>query len=83
MGIPTAIYVLQSLMMGLVLSGYGLALGAEITPVQSTALAVGLFALQIGISHLTLRAFGQGPLERIWRRASTRALSPIKQPLQT
>ncbi len=67
-------YVLQSLVMGAVLSGWGLALGDTLAYAQLTALACAIFAAQLVISRWWLMHFRQGPLEALWRAWTYRGL---------
>jgi uncharacterized protein len=63
-------YVLQSLLMAVLLSGWGLGLGATATRAQLAGLALLIFAGQVPLSRWILARFDQGPLEAIWRRCT-------------
>jgi uncharacterized protein len=61
-------YLLQSLAMGALLSGWGLGWGASASRAQLAALALGIFAAQVAASRWWLSRFRQGPVEALWRR---------------
>jgi uncharacterized protein len=65
---PLTNYLLQSVAMGALLSGWGLALAPRLGYAQIAALALAIFAAQLALSRWWLRRFGQGPLERAWRK---------------
>jgi uncharacterized protein len=67
-------YVLQSVVMGAVLSGWGLALGDSLAYAQLSALACVTFAAQLVVSRWWLTVFRQGPLEALWRAWTYRGL---------
>ena len=67
---PLTNYVVQSLAMGLLLSGWGLALGASASRVELALLALLIAGVQIAASRAWVGRFGQGPLEALWRRAT-------------
>lgn len=60
-------YLLQSVAMGGVLSGWGLGLGGDLSYWQLSALAVSIFMLQSLASRWWLARHAQGPLEAVWR----------------
>lgn len=64
---PLTNYLLQSVAMGVLLSGWGLALGINASYAEVSALALGVFALQVVFSHWWLARHAQGPLEAAWR----------------
>ncbi len=64
---PLTNYLLQSVAMGALLSGWGLALGINASYAQVSALAVGVFVLQLVVSRWWLARHAQGPLEVVWR----------------
>lgn len=64
---PLTNYLLQSMAMGLLLSGWGLALGANAGYAQLSILALVVFALQVVGSRWWLARHAQGPLEALWR----------------
>jgi uncharacterized protein len=61
-------YVVQVAMLDLLFSPY--ALGARLTPLQSLAMGIALFAIDVAISRWWLRRFRFGPLEWLWRWAT-------------
>jgi uncharacterized protein len=65
---PLTNYLLQSVAMGALLSGWGFALAPRLDYAQTALLAVVIFILQIELSRWWLRRWKQGPLERAWRR---------------
>lgn len=67
---PLSNYLLQSLLMGLVLSGWGLGLGASMSVSALSLLALVIVAAQIIVSRLWIGRFGQGPVEALWKRAT-------------
>jgi len=64
---PLTNYLLQSVAMGALLSGWGLALGINASYAELTALALGVFVLQLVGSRWWLARHAQGPLEAVWR----------------
>ncbi len=74
---PLTNYLLQSLAMSLLFYGYGLGLYGQVNPIWFPPMAVGFVTLQVVVSRWWLRRFGQGPLERWWRRFTYgKAVSP-------
>ncbi len=67
---PLTNYVAQSFVMGLLLSGWGLGLGAALSRAELALLALAIVAVQIVASRAWIARFGQGPLEAMWRRAT-------------
>jgi uncharacterized protein len=67
---PLTNYIVQSVAMGLLLSGWGLGLGASLGRAELSLLAVAIVAVQIAASRAWIVRFGQGPLEALWRRAT-------------
>jgi uncharacterized protein len=65
---PLTNYLLQSIFMGILLSGWGLALARHLGYAETAALGLAIFAAQLALSRWWLRHFGQGPLERAWRK---------------
>jgi uncharacterized protein len=53
--------------MGALLSGWGLGLGINASYAELTALALGVFVLQLVVSRWWLARHAQGPLEAVWR----------------
>lgn len=63
-------YIGQSLAMNVLLSAWGLGLGARAGRAELAALAAAIFGAQILLSRWTLARYRQGPLEAMWRRAT-------------
>jgi uncharacterized protein len=61
-------YLTQSLVLMLLLQGFGLGLGAVLTHAQLMLLCVSLMLAQLAFSHWWLAAHAQGPFEALWRR---------------
>ena len=70
---PLTNYLLQSVAMGVLLSGWGLGWGERLGVAQLSALALLIVLAQIAASRLWMRHVGQGPVEALWRRATYRA----------
>ena len=64
---PLTNYLLQSVAMGVLLSGWVLALGIYASYAEVSALALVVFALQVVFSRWWLARHAQGPLEAAWR----------------
>jgi uncharacterized protein len=60
-------YFLQSVAMGALLSGWGLALGPRLDYWQTALLGLGIFIVQMGLSRAWLAHMRQGPLEALGR----------------
>lgn len=73
---PLTNYLLQSIAMGALLSGWGLALGPRLSYWQTAAVAVLIVVLQVLLSSLWLgpMRMRQGPLEALWRAWTYRGL---------
>ncbi len=67
---PLSNYLLQSLLMGMLLSGWGLGLGASLGHAQLAALALTIVLLQVAASRVWIERFGAGPVESLWRRVT-------------
>jgi uncharacterized protein len=65
---PLTNYLLQSVAMGALLSGWGLALAPRLAYAETALLAVAIFVVQVELSRWWLRRWKQGPLEQVWRR---------------
>ncbi|HET9023743.1 MAG TPA: DUF418 domain-containing protein, partial [Burkholderiaceae bacterium] len=65
---PLTNYLAQSIAMGALLSGWGLALAPRVGYAESAALGGAIFAGQLVLSRWWLQRFEQGPLERLWRK---------------
>lgn len=64
-------YLLQSVVCALVFYGYGLGLIGHLSPLLVELLALGLFAIQIRLSHWWLSRRAYGPVEWLLRWATT------------
>jgi len=72
---PLTNYLIQSVAMCLLLSGWGLGLGAELSRAQLALLGLALIAVQLAASRAWIARFGQGPIEAAWRAWTYRAPS--------
>jgi uncharacterized protein len=70
---PLTNYLLQSVAMGALLSGWGLGLGAELARAQLALLGLALVAVQLVASRAWIAKYGQGPVEAAWRAWTYRA----------
>lgn len=61
-------YLAQSVLGVAIFYGLGLGLINRVNPVQFTAIGAAIFTFQVGLSHLWLAHFQQGPIEYLWRR---------------
>jgi uncharacterized protein len=79
---PLTNYLLQSIAMGALLSGWGLALGPHLSYWQTAVLAMLIVVGQILLSRLWLgpMKMRQGPLEALWRAWTYRGLSTQRTP---
>ena len=71
-------YLLQSLIMLLLMCGFGLGLADHIGLAGSVPLKVALFVAEIAISGWWLRRFRFGPAEWLWRAATYGSLPPLR-----
>jgi uncharacterized protein len=69
---PLTNYVAQSAAMGLLLSGWGLGLGAVLGRAELALLALAIAVAQIVASRAWIGRFGSGPLEALWHLATYR-----------
>ncbi|OYT90187.1 MAG: hypothetical protein CFE43_19420 [Burkholderiales bacterium PBB3] len=67
---PLSNYLLQSLVMGALLSGWGLGWGATLARAELALLGLAIVLVQIVLSRLWMARFGTGPMETLWRRAT-------------
>jgi len=70
-------YLGQSLMAGLIFYGYGLGLFGRVSYPQASLIALGMMAVQLGVSVLWLRSFRFGPIEWLWRSGTYLKLQPL------
>jgi uncharacterized protein len=68
-------YLGQSVAMVLIFSGVGFGLVGQVSPLQTVGFAVGIFVLQVILSHIWLNSFRYGPVEGVLR-AVTNATAP-------
>jgi len=67
---PLTNYIAQSAAMGLLLSGWGLGLGASLSRADLALTALAIVVVQLVVSRSWIGRFGEGPLEALWRRAT-------------
>jgi uncharacterized protein len=60
-------YLTQSLVLAFLSYGWGMGLALKLNGFQVLGICLGLFAVQVIVSNIWLRAFKYGPLEWIWR----------------
>lgn len=77
-------YLLQSVMFAPLLSAWGLGLGGRIGTAQAALLAVGVWAVTVGIALAMHRAGRRGPFEVLLRRLTygRRAAAPLALPVR-
>jgi uncharacterized protein len=69
---PLTNYLAQSVLMGFLLSGWGLGLGAEMNRSELALLALVIVAVQWTVSRWWIGRFRTGPMEAWWARATYR-----------
>jgi uncharacterized protein len=69
---PLTNYLLQSVAMGVLLSGWGFGWGASMDTAELALLAMVIVAVQIVASRAWLRIFRQGPVEAMWKHVTYR-----------
>jgi uncharacterized protein len=74
---PLTNYLMQSIAMGALLSGWGLALAPRLGYTQLSLLAAAIFCAQLLASRWWLQRWSQGPLERLWRRWTYHRMAPV------
>ena len=67
---PLTNYLMQSVLMGALLSGWGLGLGATWRHAELAVLAFVIVVIQVAASRWWIAHFGTGPMEALWRKAS-------------
>lgn len=77
---PLTNYVVQSVIMGLLLSGCGLGVGAALGRAELALLALLIVAVQVVASRAWIARFGQGPLEALWRQATYGKAAAARRP---
>jgi uncharacterized protein len=68
-------YLLQSAIMGVLLSGWGLGWGETLGTAELALLAIAIVAAQLVASRWWIARVGQGPVEALWRRITYRPQS--------
>ncbi|WP_245447386.1 DUF418 domain-containing protein [Methylobacterium sp. 17Sr1-1] len=72
-------YIVQSLVLGFVFYGYGLALFSKLGLTAGFGIVLALYAAQVVASRLWLAQFRYGPLEWLWRVIMYGRWLPIRQ----
>jgi uncharacterized protein len=72
---PLTSYLAQSVVLGFLLSGWGLGLGAALNRGELAVLALAIVAGQLPLSRWWIARFGRGPMEAWWARSTYRAAS--------
>ncbi|MCF7750982.1 DUF418 domain-containing protein [Bacillus subtilis subsp. subtilis] len=72
-------YIAQSLVCTWVFYGYGLGAFEQLPRAAQVPFAIGLFALQVVVSHAWLRHFRFGPLEWLWRAMTYLQWPPLRR----
>lgn len=67
---PLTNYLLQSVLMGVLLSGWGLGWGKDLGVAALSLLAFGIVLVQVVASRIWMARFGTGPVEALWKRAT-------------
>jgi len=73
-------YLLQSVVSVWLYNGWGLGLIGKAPPSTSIFLALGIFAVQIVLSHLWMARFRFGPAEWLWRSLTYGKAQPMRLP---
>jgi len=64
---PLTNYLMQSVLMGVLLAGWGLGLGEALGRGQLALLALAIVVVQVAASRVWIARFGSGPVEALWR----------------
>jgi uncharacterized protein len=72
-------YLLQSLVCTLLFYGYGLGMFEQMPRAWQVPFALGLFVLQVAISHAWLARLRFGPMEWLWRTITYGARQPMRR----
>jgi uncharacterized protein len=75
-------YLLQSAVCIWIFYGFGLGYFGRVRPPAGLVLAAGIYAGQVGLSALWLRAFRYGPAEWLWRSLTYGASQPMRRERQ-
>ena len=77
---PLTNYLLQSIAMGVLLTGWGFGLGTRLSSAQLSGTAAAIFVVQVIASRAWLAVHAQGPLEALWRWWTYRGAAPRVDP---
>lgn len=72
-------YLLQSLVCTTIFYGYGLGYFEQLSRAWQVPFVLGLFLLQVWLSHAWLSRFRMGPMEWLWRTATYLRLPPMRR----
>ncbi len=72
-------YIMQSVLCTLIFYGHGLGYFGNVERTGQIAIVFAIFALQLILSPIWLRAFRFGPLEWLWRSLTYWRLQPMRQ----
>jgi uncharacterized protein len=72
-------YLSQTVIALLLFYGYGLGLIGTLGPKALLSIPLGIFVLQIGVSHLWLSRFRFGPAEWVWRSLTYGKAQPMRR----
>ena len=79
---PLTNYLLQSIAMGVLLTGWGFGLGTRLSYAQLSVTAAAIFVVQVIASRAWLAVHAQGPLEALWRWWTYRGATPRAEPMR-
>ena len=79
---PLTNYLLQSVAMGVLLTGWGLGLGTRLSYAQLSVTAAAIFVVQVIASRAWLAVHAQGPLEALWRWWTYRGAALRVEPMR-
>lgn len=65
-------YLTQSIVCTFIFYSYGLGLYGSLAPIWTFLLVIGIYILQIILSHIWLKRFTFGPVEWVWRKLTYR-----------
>ncbi|MFP2896116.1 DUF418 domain-containing protein [Corallococcus sp. 4LFB] len=71
-------YLMQTVLSLCLYNGWGLGLIGRVPPSHCVGIALGLFAVQVLLSHVWLRHFRFGPAEWLWRSLTYGRLQPLR-----
>jgi uncharacterized protein len=66
-------YLGQSVATLLIFTGVGFGLAGQVSPLETVGFAVGIFVLQVLLSHVWLSSFRYGPVEGVLRAVTNGA----------